>query len=198
MEQLRLSMEQDLNAMLWGDGTGNGGKDFLGIQAIVGNTGVLGGIDSATETWWRSTVVTSAISLGSTAGVKALNSILNSLRIAKSKPDLEFTTQALFEAYEALAVPNIRFQDLKLADLGFEVIAHKGAEVLYEDNVPANRWYFLNSRHLEFVQKDNRWMKLLPFRQPVNQDAKTALVVSMGNLITDVRRAHGVATNVTP
>jgi hypothetical protein len=197
MEQLRLSMEQDLNAMLWGDGTGNGGKDFLGIQAIVGATGVLGGIDSATETWWRSKVVTSAISLGTTAGVKALNSILNSLRIAKSKPDIEFTTQALFEAYEALAVPNIRFQDLKLADLGFEVIAHKGAELMFEDNVPAGRWYFLNSRHLEFVQKDNRWMKLLPFRQPVNQDAKTALVVSMGNLITDVRRAHGVATNVS-
>jgi hypothetical protein len=197
MEQLRLSMEQDLNAMLWGDGTGNGGKDFLGIQAIVGNTGVLGGIDSATETWWQSKVVTSAISLGTTAGVKALNSILNSLRIAKSKPDIEFTTQALFEAYEALAVPNIRFQDLKLADLGFEVIAHKGAELMFEDNVPAGHWYFLNSRHLEFVQKDNRWMKLLPFRQPVNQDAKTALVVSMGNLITDVRRAHGVATNVS-
>ena len=40
-------------------------------------------------------------------------------------------------------------------------------------------------------------MKLLGFRSPVNQDAKTALVVSMGNLITDVRRAHGVCTNVS-
>ena len=197
MEQLRLSFDKQVNVMLWADGTGNSGKDFLGVQAIIGNTGVLGGIDSATETWWQSKVVASAISLSTTAGIKTLNSVLNSLKLAKSKPDFEFTTQANYESYEALAVPNITFTDLRLAELGFEAVSHKGAELMFEDNVPANRWYFINSDHLEFVQKDNRWMKLLPFRQPVNQDAKTALVVSMGNLITDVRRAHGVCTNVS-
>jgi len=197
MEQLRLSTTQDIDAMLWGDGTGNAGKDMLGLQAIILDTGVLGGIDSATETWWKSKVVAGAISLATTAGVKSLNSILNSLKIVNSKPDFEFTTQANFESYEALAVPNIRFQDLHMAELGFEAVSHKGAEVLFEDNVPSASWYFINSNHLEFVQKDNRWMKLLPFGSPVNQDAKTALVVSMGNLITDVRRAHGVATSVS-
>lgn len=197
MEQLRLSMTQDLDLMLWGDGTGNASKDMLGLQAIIDDTGTLGGIDSATETWWKSRVVAGAISLATTAGVKSLNSILNSLKIVNSKPDYEFTTQANFESYEALAVPNIRFQDLRMAELGFEAVSHKGAEVMFEDNVPSGFWYFINSNHLEFVQKDNRWMKLLPFRSPVNQDAKTALVVSMGNLITDVRRAHGVATSVS-
>lgn len=197
MDQLRLSTEEDLNEMLWGDGTGNSSKDMLGLQAIITNSGVLGGIDSATETWWQSTVVSGAVSLATTAGIKSLNAILNGLKLAKSKPDIEFTTQANYESYEALAVPNIRFQDLHMAELGFEVVAHKGAELMYEDNVPAGYWYFINTDHLEFVQKNNRWMKLLPFRQPVNQDAKTALVVSMGNLICDVRRAHGVATNVS-
>jgi hypothetical protein len=197
MEQLRLSSTQAMNTMLWGDGTGNGSKDFLGLQAIIGATGTLGGIDSSTETWWQSEVVSGAISLSTTAGIKTLNSILNSLKLVNSKPDFEFTTQANFESYEALAVPNIRFQDLRMAELGFEAVSHKGAEVMFEDNVPTNYWYFINSDHLEFVQKDNRWMKLLGFRSPVNQDAKTTLVVSMGNLITDVRRAHGVATSVS-
>lgn len=199
MEQLRLSTTQAMNTMLWGDGTGNSSKNFLGIQAIVAATSgtTLGGIDASTETWWENQRVTGAISLATTAGVKTLNSVLNDLRLVNSKPDFEFTTQANFESYEALAVSNIRFQDLKMADLGFETVAHKGAEVMFEDNVPAGYWYFLNSDHLEFVQKDNRWMKLLGFRSPVNQDAKTALVVSMGNLITDVRRAHGVCTNVS-
>lgn len=196
-DQLRVSMEMDVNAMLWGDGTGNSSKDFLGIQAIVNDSGILGGIDPTTETWWKSRKVTSAISLATTAGVKTLNSILNSLKLVKSRPRVEFTTQANYESYEALAVPNIRFNDLRLADLGFETVAHKGAEVLYEDNVPANHWYFLNTEHLEFVQHSARWMKLLDFVRPADQDAKTALVVSMGNLVTDVRRAHGVATNVT-
>jgi hypothetical protein len=197
MDQLRLSTEADLNAMLWGDGTGNSSKDMLGLQAIISASGVLGGIDSSTETWWRSSVTAGAISLSTTAGIKSLNAVLNGLKLSKSRPDIEFTTQANYESYEALAVPNIRFQDLRMAELGFEAVAHKGAELMYEDNVPSNYWYFINTDHLEFVQKNNRWMKLLPFRQPVNQDAKTALVVSMGNLITDVRRAHGVCTNVS-
>lgn len=199
MEQLRLSQTQAMNTMLWADGTGNSSKDFLGVQAIVASSSgtTLGGIDSTTETWWENQRFTSAISLATTAGVKSLNSILNDLSLISSKPDFEFTTQANFESYEALAVPNIRFQDLRMAELGFESVSHKGAEVMFEDAVPSASWYFLNTDHLEFVQKDNRWMKLLGFRSPVNQDAKTALVVSMGNLITDVRRAHGVATNVS-
>ena len=199
MEQLRLSMTQDLNTMLWADGTGNSSKDMLGLQAIIAAAAgtTLGGIDASTETWWENQRVTGAISLATTAGVKTLNSVLNDLKLIGSKPDFEFTTQANFESYEALAVSNIRFQDLKMAELGFEAVSHKGAEVMFEDQVPSNYWYFLNSDHLEFVQKSNRWMKLLGFRSPVNQDAKTALVVSMGNLITDVRRAHGVCTNVS-
>jgi len=196
-EQLRVSTQQAFDAMLWGDGTGNASKNFLGLQAIVAATGILGGIDSSTETWWKSKVVTGAISLATVAGIKTLNSVLNSLKIVGSRPDFEFTTQANFESYEALAVPNITFTDLKMADLGFESVAHKGSELMYHDNVPTASWYFLNTDHLEFVQKDNRWMKLLPFRAPVNQDAKTAMVVSMGNLITDQRRAHGVCTNVS-
>jgi hypothetical protein len=197
MEQLRISMEQDINNMLWGDGTGNGGKDMLGIQAIVNNTGVLGGVDSATETWWQSKVVTSAISLATTAGVKALKSILNSLKLAKSTPDFCFTTQANYEAYEDLAVLKVQFTDLKMAELGFDTVALKRSEVVFEDAVPANHWYFINSRNLEFIQHSAEWMELTPFVRPANQNAKTALVLCMGNLITNCRRAHGVATNVS-
>lgn len=197
MEQLRLSISEDLNTMLWGDGTGNSSKDMLGLQAIIGNSGTLGGIDSSTETWWKSRVVAGAVSLSTTAGIKTLNSVLNSLKLVKSRPDIEFTTQANYESYESLAVTAVQFTNMRMAELGFEAVAHKGAELMYEDNVPSGYWYFINSDHLEFVQKDNRWLKLLPFRQPVNQDAKTALVISMGNLITDVRRAHGVCTSVS-
>lgn len=196
-EQLRLSMTEDLNAMLWGDGTGNSSKDMLGLQAIVAATGILGGIDSSTETWWRSRVVSSAISLSTTAGIKTLGSILNSLRLAKSKPDIQFTTQANFESYENLAVSDIRFTEVRKADLGFESVSFKGSEVMFEDNVPTNYWYFLNTKYLEFVRHRNAWMKMLDFVRPANQHAKTALVVSMGQLLTDVRRAHGVATNVS-
>lgn len=212
IDQLRLSFEDKFNAMLMGDGSGASNKEFMGLQGIVTNgdpaSGALGGIEVATETWWKAVVSgvagatsgfpTSAVDLTDLSGVRSLNQVYNNLHINKSNPDFELTTQANFEAYEALAAPNIRFTDLRMADLGFQVIAHKRAEVVLDPDVPApggsggGFWYFLNTNHLEFVQHSAAWMLRRPFQTPFNQDAKTSLVLCMGNLITDQRRAHGV------
>jgi hypothetical protein len=196
-EQLELSFRQDLNRMLWSDGTGNGGKDFLGLGAIVDDTVILGGIDPATETWWQSAVVGGPVPLHT--DIKGLNSMVNGLAVNNSKPDGEFTTQANFEQYENLAAPNIRFTTTRMAELGFESVQHKGAEVVFDPDVPTGGggddggyWYFVNSKNLEFVHHSACWMKRTEFIRPYNQDAKTMLVLSMGQLITDCRRAHGL------
>lgn len=195
IEQLRVSMEDDLNSMLWGDGTGNGSKDFLGLQAIVLATGTLGGIDSSTETWWRSRT-SSGTDLTTLDGVRSLNTMRNGLRIAKSSPDFGFTTQTVFEAFEALMVPNIRFESTAMGDLGFENVSYKGATVMFDNDCPSGKWYFLNSKYLEFTKHRDAWLLRKPFVSPVNQDAKTSLVISMGELVTDVRRAHGVISSI--
>lgn len=195
-DQLRLSFEDKFTTMLWGDGTGNGGKDLLGLGAIIGNTGVLGGIDSATETWWQS-VVNATGGAFSSVGLTRINNTFNSLSVNGSRPDFEFTTQAMFEAYEALASVNIRFTQTQMADLGFEALAHKTAEVVFEPAVTAGNWLFINSAHLEFVQHRDAWLLRKPFVEPANQDARVAKVLCMGNLITDMRRAHGKATGLT-
>jgi len=195
IEQLRVSMEDDLNSMLWGAGTGNSSKDFLGLQAIVKGSGTLGGIDPVTETWWVSRTDTTC-DLTTVDGVKDLNSMLNGLRIAKSTPDFGFTTQAVFEAYEALMAPQIRFENSGMGDLGFDTVKHKGSTVMFDADCPSASWFFLNSKYLEFVKHRDAWLKMLPFASPVNQDAKTALVISMGELITPVRRAHGLISSI--
>jgi hypothetical protein len=220
IDQLKLSVADDLNAMLWSDGQGNGGKDMLGLKALVGNdtangdsaTDVyVGGIDPATYTWWKSTINAGPVDLTDPAGVAALNHMYNTIRVNRSKVDVEFTTQANFEAYEALAVPSIRFTNTKAADLGFEAIAHKTAEVIFEPDVPSSGnandgantfaggggWFFLNSDRLEFVQHSDCWLSMTDMQRPYNQDAKVALILSMGNLITDSRRSHGVIYNTT-
>lgn len=196
-DQLQKSFVTTLSDHVWATSVGNGGKDVLSIPVIVKDTGVLGGIDPATETWWKATSSAAAVSLATLAGVKGLSNMYNSLDVEGSRPDIEFTTQAIYEAYEQLAAADIRFQKTSMADLGFQSIAHKAAELVFEQRVPANHVFFLNSDHLSFVQHSQRWMQRQPFMQPYNQDARTALVLSMGQLITDERRAHGVLTNVT-
>lgn len=207
VEQLRVSVEDDMNAMLFADVTteGNSGKDFLSIPAIVGDgtttnaTGktTLGGIDSDSDgqTWWRSKI-TDGLDLTTLDGVRQMSALRNELKIAKSRPDGLFTTQSVYEAYEALAVPNIRFESTPMAELGFDSISFRGAEVIFDNDCPSAEFYFLNSQHLEFVRHAQRWAEMSPFRSPVNQDARTALVLFMGELLTDCRRAHGRFINV--
>jgi hypothetical protein len=219
-DQLKLSVADDLNAMFYGDGMGNSQKDMIGLKGIVSNgtqnaaaaTDVhLGGISATTYTFWKAVVRTAAVDLTTFDGVVALNNVYNTIRLNRSKVDIEITTQANYEAYEALAVPNIRFQSLKAADLGFESIAHKTAEVVFDPDCPATgtindgtvtisgggAWFMLNSDRLEFVQHADEWLNPTDFVRPYNQDAKVALILSMGNLITDSRRSHGVAVATT-
>lgn len=206
LEQLRVSIEEDLNSMLWSNGTpasatGNSGKDMLSVAHIVGD-GVakghanLGGIESAVQTWWKSGIQNGA-DLTTLDGVRTMNHVRNARKLAKSKPDFIFADQDVYEAYEALAAPNLRFEDRTMADLGFDTVAFHNAVVMFEDDVPADSMYFLNSAYLEFVQHSDAWMKMGDFKSPVNQDAKTALVISMGELLTDVRRAHAVIYGIT-
>lgn len=207
IEQLRVSVEDDMNTMFWATATteGNAGKDFLSVPMIVGDgitTGAtgkttLGGIDNDADgqTWWRSKV-TNGVDLTTLDGVRTLGTLRNTLRIAQSKPDLHVTTQSAYEAYEALALPNLRFTEVKMADLGFDAIAFKGGEVVMDDAAPSAQWFMLNSSHLEFVRHSQRWAQMGAFKSPVNQDAKTALILFMGELLTDVRRAHGRFVNV--
>lgn len=233
MDQLKLSIADDFNAMLYGSGNGNGAKDFNGLMGIItdgkqfgsSDTGAalptgasttdthLGGINAATYTWWKSNVVdeSTPIDLTSFDGVDSLNNLYNSIRVDRSRVDLELTTQANYEAYEGLAVPSLRFQSLKSADLGFESVAHKGAEIVFDPDVPTSGawndgdhtvagggvWFMLNSSRLEFVQHADSWLTPTEFVRPYNQDAKTGLVLSMGNLITDSRRSHGVVYATT-
>jgi hypothetical protein len=208
VEQLRVSIEDDMNALLFATATteGNSGKDFLSVPMIVGDgitasaTGktTLGGIDNDADgqTWWRSRV-TDGIDLTTLDGVRTLNSMRNGLKLAKSKPDLHITTQAAYEAYEALALPNLRFQDTAMANLGFDSIAFKGGEVVFDADCPSGQWFLLNSEYLEFVRHSSCWGQMGEFKEPINQDARTAKVLFMGELVTDVRRAHGRFINVT-
>lgn len=196
IDQLKLSIADDMNAMLWATSVGNGGKDFDSIPTIVKESGTVGNVDPSTYTWWVSQV-DSSVDLTDPAGVTDMNAMVNTIRTARSKVDIEITTQAIYQAYEALALPNIRFTNTRLADLGFEAIAHKTAELAFDPDCPSGTMYFLNSDRLEFVQHRDSWLTPTEFVRPYNQDAKVALILSMGNLITDSRRSHGYFSSVT-
>jgi len=203
IEQAKLSMMEDLTDMLYEDGTGNSGKDMLGLQAIVGSGDTLAGIDASTYTWWASQVDSDAVALSTDWMRTMVNSVRGSGASAPvmganvGRVDLIVTTQDLYEAYEALVEPHVRTQETKLGQLGFESLRFKGAEVTWSDNCPSGYMYFLSTDYMSLKCHPERDFKSTPFQTPVNQDGRIAHIQFMGNLVTSNRRRLGVATGKT-
>lgn len=196
VDQLKMSVADDFNAQFWATSVGNSGKDFNSIPVLVKSSGTVGNVDPNTYTWWVSPV-DSAVDMTDFAGVDDMGAMLNTLRINRSKADIIATTQSVYQAYESLAVPSMRFASNALADLGFESIMYRGVPVVFDPDCPSGTAYFLNSDRLELVQHSDSWLSLTEFQRPFNQDAKVALILSMGELLTDSRRSHGYFSSVT-
>lgn len=181
----------DLMFML--DGTGNTGRDWFGLGLLVGNTGVVGGIDSATETWWRSYVEATAGALT----VADLTKTYNTVSRGNDHPDLILTTQVLFEKYESLLQPQMRYTDTEVGDAGFQNLLFKGATMMFDANVPTGIVYVLNSKYIKLVGHSDRWFTPTPFVRPNDVDARFSQILCYGNLTITNRARHGKLTGRT-
>lgn len=199
--QLELSMQDSLTTMLFSDGTGNNNKDIMGLLAIAADDptiGTLFGIDRATNTWWAN--ITGAGTKSSTAFdnlLAAMTSRYNSCSKGNDHPDFFITTQTVFEGYESLLVSQKRFTNDKVADAGFENLKFKGAVVMFDDQAPSGKMYVLNSKYLEWTAHSDADFKMTPFVRPENQDAKTAQILFMGNLVVSNCARQGVIHTIT-
>lgn len=159
-----------------------------GTTGAVAGQHVVGGINSATATYWRGPVrAAGALTL------QKLSNDYNNVSFGADQCDFEITTQTNWERYENLLQPNLRFMDSKTAEAGFHNLIHRGAKVVWSDLMPADKWYFLNSRHLKLATLDGKWLKFRGFITPYDKDAKYGLITCYGALITNERRKLGVS-----
>jgi hypothetical protein len=107
------------------------------------------------------------------------------------------TTQTLFERYEALLQPQLRYTDTKTADAGFQNLLFKSAPVVYDVHAPTGTMYFINSKYISLVGHSEKWFANTPFVRPENMDARYALIMCYGNLTIRNRAKQGKLTNKT-
>jgi hypothetical protein len=178
--QAEESMREGFNQMFFADGTGNSGKDWLGLGAIVEASGTVGGINRATvgNEFWRSYEENTAGALT----LADMATAYNSVSVGNDHPDMVLTTQTLFEKYESLLQPQLRYTDAKTADAGFQNLLFKSAPVTYDVHCTAGVMYFLNSKYLTLVGHSGKWFEQTDFVRPENLDARYALIMCYGNL----------------
>ncbi len=193
--QAEESIKESMNDMLFSNGTGNGGKDLNGLGNIIDSTGTVGGIDASTNSWWASYEESTSTALTQDYMATAYNTASR----GNDHPDLIITTQTLFEKYEKLLTPNVRYQDTNKANLGFQNLMFKQTPVVFDVSCPSGTMFFINSKYLKLVGMADHWFQTTEFQKGTvaGVDARYALILSFGNLTCSNRARQAKLTNKT-
>ncbi|MFA6972875.1 MAG: phage major capsid protein, partial [Gallionella sp.] len=100
-------MADDIGTLFYGTGTGNGSKDFLGLEAIVDdgtNAATYGTLSRTTYTTLKSTVTASS----GTLSLAKMSTLYNAATSGSQKPTLGLCSEAIFSLYESLLQPQER------------------------------------------------------------------------------------------
>ncbi|MER8745876.1 phage major capsid protein [Mesorhizobium sp. M1004] len=166
--------------------------------------GTVGGIDSATWTFWRNkfleatgTNLAATPSAANAISFKAdMNRLWLSLTRGVDKPDLITFSHDFYSLYEIGEQQLQRYMDADMAQSGFIGLKYKTADVIFDDNTnfttTAEKGYFINSDYLYVDQhKEAQWTQD-DEKKPVNQDAVVIPFYWMGNLVCSNRSLQGV------
>jgi hypothetical protein len=183
IEQAEETVKENWDQMFFLDGTGNAGKDWLGLAALVSTTITLGNINPATDTYWQGTVkaVTTVRSDDDWANV------YNTASKGNDHPDFGITTQALFEHYEASLAPGLRFSSNDEADGRFQNLLFKGVPLFFDTYCQAGLTYFLNTRYMSLVGHSKNWFRATPFKVAPDKDARYSQIICYGQMVTSNR-----------
>lgn len=184
LKQIELTISEELETMLWGDGSGNGQKDFYGLKAIVDSSdppwGDFGGIDrtASTGAYWRAkeTDASGALSLTN------MRTMYNDVSEGNDHPSNILTDQERYEDYEALLAAKLQIEDTKMGDAGFQNLMFKGAPMAFSDDATSGVMLFLNMQYIFLTKLSNVWFQASELQQPTNQDVLYQHLKLYGNL----------------
>lgn len=202
-----------MNVQMWGDGTGNGGKDIGGLKLIIAaapTVGTVGGINRANFSFWRNQQ-----NVGTNGGT-AFDTLRARMRTTYNQctlggvtnaPTAAITNRVVFEGYEGLLTTNERYNKdgtrPRGADLSWanDALQFKGADVFYDEDCTATGGlgdvYFVNPKFLKLVYLKGGWMKMKDVIEPSNQLGFIQRIFTVANLATNGSKYLGIVNAVT-
>lgn len=196
------TFKNNFSADIYSDGTLP--NQIGGLQALVADagTGTVGGIDSATWTFWANAVQSAAAPLQGGAAITPSATTIESLMLplwlnqvrGDDKPDLLVASNDYFTFYEQSQTSIKRYTSSDEVSGGFTSLKYKNADVVFDggSGIPAAHMYFLNTEYIEMVVHSDADLSVQEDMKPYNQDAVVIPVLWMGNMVVSNRRLQGV------
>ncbi len=168
---------------------------------VSADTNSVGGIDSSAtgQTFWRNYVYGTAVSAFGTsqAGLNAMDTTLNAATFGRQGPTAIITTKAVFTLYQLALTTNARYSSMEVGDAGFKTLQYATLPVMFDDNCPAGRMYFVdtNSLNLQVLSKGNN--KKTEMMHSHTQLVQLMLMSTYCNLTCGSRRTQAVIASIT-
>ena len=221
MQVAEAQLANRISADLYGDGTGNSGKNLIGLAAAVdtaSGSGTYGGIDRSTWAFWRNFKFSGSGDGGAAVSASNIQQYMDTIAVSlvrgTDKPDLIVADSNYYRLYlqSLQAIQRISSEGSSSAGAGFASLKYYGAgmasDVVLDGGIGspytatgadgtagtnANLMYFLNTKYLHFrPHKDRNFVPIGGERQAVNQDAIVKLIGWAGNLTSSGPQFCGV------
>lgn len=199
LNNAELSLINELGEQVFGDGTGNAGKDLDGLAIACSQTGTYGGITRTTTDGDPGKAIRAAVE-NTTGGVLSLSQInqdFGSCVVGQMAPDMILTTQNLWNRIWDRSQPSERNQPGQIRDIGFRTVNINGAEVVVDSHCPAGAYYILNTDTWVLHVHPKNDFRFRGFMEPTNQQRQIGQLLFWGNLVCVGPRYNGRTLNVT-
>ena len=202
MKNAMRTFKNNFSGDLYSDGTLP--NQIGGLQVLAADTGAgtVGGIDSASWTFWKNQVQSAAAPLQGGSAITPSASTIESLMLplwlaqvrGDDQPDLIISSNDYYTFFEQSQTSIKRYTDGDTASAGFTSLKYKKADVIFDggSGIPVNRMYFTNTDYIELVVHQDADLAIMDEMKPYNQDAAVVPILWMGNLVCSNRNLQGV------
>lgn len=208
LEDMDEGMARSMNSISWADGTSSS-KLFAGLTHFIADdptTGVVGGIDRASNSWWRNRAKVGAGKITSSVTnqtlTKTLRAEIRQLQRYGGKPSLVLAGSGFIEKLEAEihekgVYTETGFANRGATDIGMADIAMRGVGTIkydptLDDLGRSNFAYFVDPRHLMFYVMEGEDMKKHSPARPPEKYVLYRGVTWTGCMVGRKMNAHGV------
>ncbi len=203
MDVLEESIKEKFASYLYGSGAGTDPNGLSNLIPDDPTTGTLGTISRVTETQWRTSSYDFSDTLDETNIEEAWDDVLLDLKQKEDRPDVIITGRNILRSYRTAVRDKIIINlsegsnnGKRMFDLGFRGVTHDGIPMLYDEDCPVDKAYFLNSKFLRLHILRHVNMKVKQLVAPWNVDALGRRVVWQGQwTLWKAYRTHAVVND---
>lgn len=168
----------------------DGSHAWTGAASTGVTAATYGGLARASNTWWSGQVT----AVGGALTLAVMQTAFGNATMGARHPTIIVTDQLRYNAYWALLQASQAFPvqpsavDELLGQAGFTNLLFNNVPVCVDPHIPGNgvaaqgHMYFLNEDYLYLYVNPRADFTMKDFREPVNQDAMTSLILWAGNL----------------